>query len=365
MNRRLLAGLGVAALVALVAVGIRRLTSGSAAESEQEVSPVVAVHVAAIVRTTLHEYVDTWGTVEPEPASARRGAASARIAPPVAGLLAEVRCAEGARVSQGALLFSIDPRVGDVAVTRARQAVRFAEGAFERQKALGPGEATSQRLYQEAEQNLAAARSDLATAEAQRNLLDLRAPLSGTVVKLNARPGDAVDPTTVLAEIIDLDRLVVAATVRSGDAPRIRAGQAVFLSARDSTPATSPSPRPLPSRIVLIGDAVDTKTDTVTVRAALPPHSGLRPGQFLDVRILVDEHRDCLAAPIEGLVMEGGAPALAVIDGDKAVKRPVRPGLREGPLVEVEGDGIREGLRVVAAGAYGLPRETKIRVIEP
>ena len=364
MNRRLLAGLGFAALVVLVGLGIHRLTSGGAAESEEEAPPVVAVHVAPIVRTTLHDYVDTWGTVEPEPASARRGPASARIAAPAAGLLAVVRCAEGERVAQGAILFSVDPRVGDVAVTKARQAVRFAEGAFERQKALGPGEATSQRLYQEAEQNLAAARSDLANAETQRSLLDVRAPLAGTIVKLNARPGDAVDPTIILAEINDLDRLVVAATVRSGDAARIRTEQTVFLSDRDSTHAASPSPKPVRASVTFIGAAVDTKTDTVTVRAALPSHAGLRPGQFLDVRILVAEHRDCLAVPIEGLVLEGGAPAIAVVDGDKAMKRPVRPGLREGLLVEVEGDGIREGLKVVAAGAYGLPSETKIRVIE-
>jgi hypothetical protein len=41
----------------------------------------------------------------------------------------------------------------------------------------------------------------------------------------------------------------------------------------------------------------------------------------------------------------------------------VKVGLRDGDLVEVEGVGLKEGLTVVTTGAYGLPKETRIRVI--
>jgi hypothetical protein len=42
----------------------------------------------------------------------------------------------------------------------------------------------------------------------------------------------------------------------------------------------------------------------------------------------------------------------------------VKTGLRDGTLVEIEGEGLREGQSVVTAGAYGLPKETKVRVVE-
>ncbi len=363
MNLRLLGGLG-AALAVLLVLGVCRSRTGPASEDAQEPSPVVGVHVAPIVRATLREYVDTLGTVEPEPASGRRRPASARVAAPVAGLLSEVRCAEGERVSEGSVLFRLDSRVADVAVARARQALPFAEAAFERQKALGPGEATSQRQYQEAEQGLAAARNDLASAEALRALLDVRAPLAGTVVKVNARPGDAIDPTTLLAEVIDLDRLMVSAVVRSSEVGRVRPDQAAELSASGSASAKDPAAIAVHGTVVFVGAQVDSRTDSVAVRASVPAGAGLRPGQLLTVRICTAEHKDRLAVPVEALVTEAGAPAIAVVDGDRAVKRPVKPGLRDGPLVEVEGEGLREGLTVVAAGAYGLPSESRIRVLE-
>jgi len=362
MKLRLLGGLG-AALVALLVLGVLRSRTGPASEDAEEPSTVVGVQVAPIVRATLREYVETWGTVEPEPASAQRHAAGARVAAPVAGLLSEVLCAEGERVSAGSVLFRLDTRVADVAVGRARQALPFAEAAFERQKALGPGEATSQRQYQEAEQALAAARSELASAEALRALLDVRAPLSGTVVKVSARPGDAIDLTTLLAEVVDLDRLVASAVVRSSDAGRVRPGQAVELSASGSPSTGDGSVTTTHGIVVFVGAQVDSRTDSVAVRASVPPGAGLRPGQLLTVRICTAQHDDRLAVPAEALVTEDGAPAIAVVEGDRAVKRAVKPGLRDGLLVEVEGEGLREGLTVVSAGAYGLPRESRIRVL--
>ena len=64
----LLGALAAAAMVvALVAVA-RRLTSPSDG-GEAEAATVVPVSVTPIVVKTMRGYVDTWGTVEPEPAS--------------------------------------------------------------------------------------------------------------------------------------------------------------------------------------------------------------------------------------------------------------------------------------------------------
>src|ERR1035437_189493 len=84
---------------------------------EPEKPPItdVPVHVAQITRATLRGYVTAYGTVEPEPAG-ERPAASARVVASVAGVVSQVKCAEGQRVEQGALLFQLDTRAADVAV---------------------------------------------------------------------------------------------------------------------------------------------------------------------------------------------------------------------------------------------------------
>jgi len=116
--------------------------------------------------------------------------------------------------------------------------------------------------------------------------------------------------------------------------------------------------------LTFIGPQVDPLTDTVLVRASLNHDSGLRTGQFVSVRILVEERPDCLAAPIESVVTRDGASVIAVVEGENAKLKGINPGLRDGNLIEVSGEGLQEGLTIVTQGVYGLPPKTRIRVLK-
>lgn len=360
-GRRYVLGTIVVVAVANLAACRGKAPDEPAAEPASEVS----VTVAPVVTATLHAYVTGWGTVEPEPSTEGRPAASAHVAAPGSGLLTAVLISEGQRVAKGTTLFRLDSRVADVAVEHARQAVRFAEQLVQRQEQLGPGQATSQKAYEEAKAQLTTAQSELNTAEAQRRLLDVRAPLDGTVTKVNARPGDSVDPSTLLAEVVDLSRLVASASIRSVDAAQVKRGQRVELSQGSGTGARSETPAGAvaSSTIAYIAPRVDTATDTVIVRARIPPGASLRPGQFVNVRIVADERVNRLAVPAESVVQGPGGSEVAVVQGDTAVRTPVKTGIREGTLIEVEGDGLRAGVSVVVQGAYGLPAKSKIKIL--
>jgi len=311
-------------------------------EAEQKPDTEVPVRVGKIARATLRGYVIAYGAVEAEPAG-ERPAASARVGPSVPGVVAEVKCVEGQRVDKGAVLFQLDSRAADVAVT-------FAEKTLERQKKLVQVDGTSQKALQEAEQQLAAAR-------AQQALLRVQSPLAGTLLRLNVKPGEAVDLTSVLAEVIDLDRLVVSANVPSSELAALKAGQPAEVLADQPAP-------PLKGAVAYISSGLDAKTGTALVRASIPPNSGLRPGQFVTLRIVSAEHKDRLAVPVASVVKDAaGATVIALVQDDKAVQKPVKAGLRDGNLVEVEADGLQADMTVVTEGAYGLPKETKIRVL--
>ncbi|MCX6909493.1 MAG: efflux RND transporter periplasmic adaptor subunit [Verrucomicrobia bacterium] len=323
---------------------------------EEKVTTEVAVRVAKIARATLRGYVTAYGTVEAEPPG-EHPAASARVAASAVGVVATVNCAEGQRVKKGAILFQLDSRAADVAAQKARVAVEFAEKNFERQKKLLQIEGTSQKATQEAELQLAAARSELAAAQTQQALLRVQAPLSGTVTRVNVKPGEAVDLATVLAEMVNLDRLVVNANVPSAELAALKPGQSVEVLADRTAP-------PVAASLAFIGSQVDAKTGTASVRATLPSNTGLRPGQFVMLRIVSEEHEGRLAVPIASVVKDAeGNTVIALVTGDKAVQRAVKAGLRDGGLVEVEGEGLKEGDVVVSEGAYALPKKTKVRLI--
>jgi len=80
--------------------------------------------------------------------------------------------------------------------------------------------------------------------------------------------------------------------------------------------------------------------------------------------VICTEHANCLTVPEESVVLSpDGETSVAVIEGDNASIIPVTAGLKELGRIEVSGAGIRAGMQVVTAGAYGLPDKTRIRIL--
>jgi membrane fusion protein (multidrug efflux system) len=332
---------------------------------EPELTTEVAVQTARIIRTTLHRYVLAYGIVEPEPAMNGKPAASSKIAAPLTGLLTQIHCEEGQRVKKGDLLFELDTRSADALIAKAEVAVEFAQKNFARKQQLSTTDNISRKLYDEAELLLQTARKDLLNAKTQRELLLIKAPLSGTVAAIHFKMGEAVSLATVLADLIDLDRLDIAIRLPSSEASSIHLKQPVEISAGSSPSTNRTDLMPIQrGSVIFIGAQVDPLTDTVLVRATLSTGSGLRPGQFVNVRIIVEQRTDRLTVPIDSVLTKEGVSLIAVVEGDKAKQQAIKPGLRDGNLIEVDGEGLHEGMTIVTQGVYGLPPETRIRVIK-
>jgi multidrug efflux pump subunit AcrA (membrane-fusion protein) len=307
--------------------------TGSASNEEAATPTVVTVQTGALKLATLHRYVAGYGMVEPAPATAEQPAAGAQLAAPSAGVVAKVNVLEGQHVEKGDALMELNS--GAATAESAAQEV-------ERQKKLYAQENTSLR--------------NLQAAEAQLALLRVTAPLSGTVARVNVKPGQAVDLTTVVAEVMDLNRLAVSAEIPAAEAGDLKPGN----------PVEVPATPPVTTELSFVSPNVAKDNGTVLVRALLPADSGLRPGQFVPLRIVTAVHTNCLAAPGESVVTdEGGKSVIALVKGDAAAQTPVQTGLRENGWIEVEAPELKAGDVVVTVGAYGLPEKTKIRVVNP
>jgi RND family efflux transporter MFP subunit len=189
-------------------------------------------------------------------------------------------------------------------------------------------------------------------------------PLDGTVVQLNVRPGEIVTQYSAALQVVDLDRLVIAAAVPSSQIGQVKVGQSVEIDLpRFGTAATS---RPAEGAVVTFVDpAVDGRTDMGSVDVSVPGDLGIRLGQFVHVKIETDVHRDVLAVPEESVANDAkGRPSISVVVRDFrwAVREPVTVGLREGGLLEISGNDLKAGVDIVTTGAYALPDESKIEV---
>lgn len=330
------------------------------AEEEPKAETVVAVSVARVVRTTLHSYVTAYGTIETALVGPNQPAGGARLAAAASGLVVTVSGIEGSRAERGAILVQLDPRAADAAVVRAQAAVSAAEKTFARQTQLHAADGTSQRMLQEAEERLAAARGELAATELQQSQLAIHAPLSGTLARLQVKPGEWLNAGQEVGEIVDLARLTVSMQIPASEVGDVRPGQSAKVFVR-----LGATEKPVAEGTVnFISPQISAGADSVTVRLALSQPSNVRPGQFVAVHIVTSAHEGRLAVPRESVYTDhDGQSTLSIVEGDLTKQKVVKVGLRDGALVEVAGDGVTEGATVVTLGSYALPKETKVRVL--
>ncbi len=301
--------------------------------TDETIPTLVTVQTGALKLATLHRYVQGYGMVETAPATGDTPPAGAQISAPVAGVVAQISVVEGQHVEKGDVLMELNSGAATFA---------YAEQQVARQKQLFAQQNTSLKNLQDAEVQLA--------------LLRVTAPLSGTAVRVNVKPGQAVDLTTVVAEVMDLNRLVVSAQIPAAEAKDLKAGDQVEVL----------SEPPVTTELSFVSPEVSRDNGTVRVRALLPANSGLRPGEFSPLRIVTAVHTNCLAAPAESVVTdENGASVISLIHGDTATQTPVQTGLREDGWVEINAPGLKTGDSVVTVGAYGLPDKTKIQIAHP
>lgn len=292
----------------------------------------------------------------------------------VQGFLLTRAFTEGGQVSEGDVLFRIDPRSfeADLEIARARleqaQARQaLAESTISRLEQVASLGAANPKEMDEAEAELlnskAAVRlagGDVANAELNLSYTVIRSPLSGKIGRSLKDEGSLVDAgaNSLLATVTQVDPIYVYFSISEREVLR-------WKQDRDTGRITGPSEGNVPVSVTLTDGTehpqqglinfVDVRTDpqtgTSTVRAALPnPDEKLQPGQFVKAKILGWERVNAVTIP-QRAIMQGpmGASVWVIGEGDKAELRPVRlgPWYAAGWIVE---QGLRPGERVVADG---------------
>ncbi len=297
------------------------------ASSEENTNAVITVQTNSLHRMTLHRYVNGYGTVEAAPATADQPAAGGPLSSPSAGVVAKVNVIAGQEVKEGDVL---------VELNSGTASFNYAKAEVERQKKLFAEQNTSLK--------------NLEDAQAQLASLQIVAPVSGTVTRLNATTGTAIDANAVVADVIDLNRLAVSMQIPASDAHQLKPGQDVRVG------------QSVTASLSYISPTVDAADGTVLARASLPAHCGLRPGEFLPVKIVTDVLKDCLAVPEESIATdEEGKSYIVLVKGEEAERTKVEAGVHENGWVEISGEDLKEGATVVTVGAYGFPDKAKIR----
>lgn len=295
------AGTVLTAVSALVAATFTLRTTP--AEATSGAAPqATPVSVATVVQSE----VTTWDEFSGRLEAVERVDIRSRVA----GTVQSVHFREGALVSKGDLLITIDPAPYEADVERAEAQVvaaqarqSYSRSEYERARRLFDEQAIAQRelderqnAFREADANLRAAQANWQTARLSLGYTQVRAPVAGRVGKLEittgnlvaAGPGAPVLTTLVSVSPIyasfDADEQVVARALRDLPSGASARSQLERIPVQMGTAATTETP--YTGHLQLVDNQVDAKSGTVRVRAVFDNKDGsLMPGQFAKLRM--------------------------------------------------------------------------------
>lgn len=291
-----------------------------------------------------------------------------RVSSPIAGRVTGAIAALGAHVQAGDALADLDsPELGQAQsdYAGALADLNLANRAFQRMQELYANGIVPRKDHEQAQDNLARARSEAERARLKLanlgvrngrtdNRFVLHAPISGVITEHNINPGmevrpDLVDPLFVIS---DLSSLWVQMDVFEKDIGLIHVGAQVLVR----VPAYPGEI--FTATVSYISQVVEETSRTVKVRCILPnAEFRLLPAMYAAIEVQSAPNDKAVVVPLTALFTEDESDWLFVAIGDGHYqKRPVKAGLRLKDRAVIL-DGLNQGERLVVDGALLLRTE--------
>jgi membrane fusion protein (multidrug efflux system) len=281
------------------------------------------------------------------------------VSPETGGRVVAVSFQEGGLVRAGQPLVRLDSGIQRAEVAQSRANLdAVAANARRTEELLARGFAT-RRSQEENHAALLQVRAAMQMASARLDQTVIRSPFSGTAGFASVEVGDYVAAGQDLINIEDTDPLKLDFRVPETLLTRLRPGAEIVF-----TTAAFPG-RSFRARVAGIDPRLDEGARSVSVRAlAANPSGELRPGLFATVNLVFDE-REALLVPEAAVVAEGQNHFVYRVQGERAVRTPVRLGSRKAGQVELVDSSLQAGDRVITMGHEKLRGEGGDITIRP
>jgi HlyD family secretion protein len=254
-------------------------------------------------------------------------------------------------------------RVAQADVTAARESIESAEASLRAAQAqASQAQADLQTLragprseaVEVARQRVRDAESALTVARQQAENYVVRAPFDGTVIEIVAELGETVGAGGVV-RLVETTRPEIRVDVDELNLAQLKIGQRAVV--------TSPTYRnaQISAQVTEISPSVDPTRGTVevTLRPNDPP-DWLRPGQTVNVNLIISEAVERLTVPRSAVTSMGGRSVVLLVHEGRAVAQPVITGEVAGDTVPVI-EGLRPDDRVVLHADQVKPGE-RVRI---
>ena len=235
---------------------------------------------------------------------------------------------------------------------QARIAFENAKTAFERIDGLYKSGGISLQERDNANAAYEVAKADWGSV---RQMVQVKAPISGIVTKIHAAETDNVDKEKPLVTIADTQRLKAAVWVAESEIFQVEEGMpavATWMGNRSE------------GKLVQVDAAMNNTTKAF--RALLEftnPGNLLKAGTTVEITVTTSNRPDAIVVERKNIFNEQDRFFVYVVENNSAKKRTVTLGKQQGPDVEII-EGLKPGDQLVTEGQLLLEDGGKVRVVK-
>ncbi len=319
------------------------------AESEEDEEVPVPVEVATLTSGAISSYISSTANLVAED--------QVKVLAEAEGRVERLKVEEGDMVSKGQVLAVLVQDEAKIALSKVELKASNARAELERAQDTHDQGLISAEAFDKLKMEYEVASQEVAEAEWRLAKTVIQSPFRGRITERFVTLGQHLRPGDELFTVADYDPLVARIYLPERDVFELEVGREVRITLAANNDLT------FAGRIRQIAPVVDTATGTVKVTVeAIQPPAGVRPGAFVSIGIVREQHPTALLLPRESVIRELRSAHVFITENDTAVKKAVELGIEEGDVVEVL-SGLTEGDNVVIAGQGGLDDGQKIKVL--
>jgi membrane fusion protein, heavy metal efflux system len=182
--------------------------------------------------------------------------------------------------------------------------------------------------------------------------LPVKSPIRGIVVERNVVIGQLIEATTTAFKIINLSSVWIDGQIHEKDAGKIK-----NLTAADFLASSYPDEL-FHGKVIFIGQVIDEKTRTITIRAQFSNGYGrLKPQMFGELKIHSENNPVAILVPAEAIVKIDNADYVFIQKQDTAFEKiAITICSAQNEMVEIT-KGLKDGDKIVVKGAFYLKSE--------
>ena len=300
------------------------------------------------------------------------------VSMPLGGYLKTTKLLPGLPISKGEVIATMEDQQyvqlqQDYLTTKSK--LYFAEKEYQRQKELNQSQASSDKVYQQADSDYKTLRITLSALAEKLRLINVNpnslseknisksvniyAPINGFVSKVNVNIGKYVNPADVLFELINPSDIHLNLKIFEKDITKLSIGQKLMAYTNNQPD------KKYHCEIILISKDLSIDEHTADVHCHFENYDKtLLPGMYMNADINVKSN-DALTLPKEAVVnFEGKEYIFVVVNKNQFQMTEVKTGNSENGVVEILDNEPLTKNTIVTKGAYTLLMKLKNKADE-